>query len=115
MAKEKSPVFGWHPGRTRKNSRFSIPNNDRGNRSMSNTTHGATRVKLIENGYAPVALDRSFGFMSADEPAAILTVPGYASEGGLADYDNLRLIAIAIIARDTKVRADIGKNPSRGV
>jgi hypothetical protein len=91
---------------------------------MSNTTHGATRHKLIENGYAPVSADtRAFGFMVADEPAAIATVPGYASEaGGLADYDKRHVIAVAIIARNTKVRADIvrtlakfgvGKGPVR--
>jgi hypothetical protein len=108
MAKEKSPVLELHPGRARKNSRFSISNSDRGNRGMNNTTYGATRKILESHGYAPVAMDRTFGFMSADEPAAIATVPGYASEaGGLADYDKRHVIAVAITARDTKARAAI--------
>jgi len=77
---------------------------------MNNNTLGAVAQTLRDNGYAPVAMDRSYGFMSADEPAAIATVPGYASEaGGLADYDKRRVIAIAITARDSKVRADILK------
>lgn len=82
---------------------------------MSNTTHGATRAKLIENGYAPVAMDRSYGFMSADSPGAMLTVPGYQSECGLADYDKRKVITLAIIARDTKVRTDILKVLSKHV
>jgi len=86
-------------------------------------TLGVVAQTLRDNGYAPVAMDRSYGFMSADEPAAVAAVPGYASEaGGLADYDKRRVIAIAVTARDTEARADIlkvlakfgvGKGPCR--
>jgi hypothetical protein len=76
---------------------------------MNNNTLGAVAHTLRANGYAPVAMDRSYGFISADEPGAILTVPGYASECGLADYDKRRVIAIAVTSRDTEARADILK------
>jgi hypothetical protein len=76
---------------------------------MNNNTLGAVAHTLRANGYAPVAMDRSYGFMSADEPGAILTVPGYASECGLIDFDKRRVIAIAVTARGTEARADILK------
>jgi hypothetical protein len=70
--------------------------------NVNTNTLGSVAHILKANGYAPVATDRTFGFMSADEPAAILTVPGYQSQCGLADYDKRRVIAIAVIARDTR-------------
>jgi hypothetical protein len=77
---------------------------------MSNTTHGATRQKLIENGYAPIAANREFGFLPSDEPGAVLLSPAYQSDcGGLKDFASRRLVVLAVVASAAAVRSDILK------
>jgi hypothetical protein len=74
---------------------------------MSNTTHGATRAKLLENGYVPVAANRESGFLASEEPAAVLVAP--TSDCKLEDFRKRQMVVLAVIARDSRIRAEIMK------
>jgi hypothetical protein len=69
-------------------------------------TYGATRAKLIANGYAPVSASAQQGHRVADEPAAIVLIPRHSDVRGM---DSRTVGALFVCVEDTKARAEIVK------
>jgi hypothetical protein len=72
-------------------------------------TYGATRDRLLKNGYTPTSLINpgAHGPIIADEPAAVFLVSEYGKACGVADADKRNVVVITICARDKKARAEI--------
>jgi hypothetical protein len=71
------------------------------------TTYGATRAKLLTNGYAPCsAVHRDTGWQRIDDPGAILLCPQNV-DNALPDATDRQCVALIVTTLDKELRAEV--------